>query len=656
MKWEEQIMKSKKSYFNPTIFKKNIASYWPVWGSFLAIIVMLMPIHIGLLFTMADYRETEQLRRAAMIEAVYDCLHPGFMISLCTVWSLLSAIVVFQYLNHARNAYMMHAFPVTRKELLITNVLSGLTMMIGPELIVFIASVLLCAGYHVPVMLPLLQWFISAVIISVFLFSLATFCVFMAGNSIAVVFYYLFFNIAYEIIYYVLSLFRMVFAYGLPLSSFDFSAQKPMDFLSPIVFMWQKLSARAVYSAGDLEYTMSSIQYEGLGYIIGFLLIALCFFVLSWFMYKKRKIEYAGDMVAIPFMRPVMRWTIGIGFGATSAITLFIVLLEVDICLNYPTIFAIFMVGGMLAFCITQMLIARSFRIFKKRLCVEMLGFAGALVLAFLGARGMAGIQERYIPSVDNIEQATCLLDYTLCYDNEDEGLQFVVDLQKYILDHKSVLQDRVAENISAYSDGYYVNLEYRLKNGNKISRLYSLNMQSQEAAYVIEMIRTEESKTENLMQNGLGMKTLSRSNLTGAVFQDYLEDEGETVGFRGENDEFAKQLYDAVIRDYEEGNMQPYIYWGFQLDGNVPMLNTYADSIEFNFLIPKPQYEKIKESIWELQVDYDYEFGLQADGSCIATKNVIFGPRCTNIINCLEMYGFIRDENDLTISDDIGQ
>ena len=32
MNWEERIMLSKTSYFNATLFRKNLTRFWPLWG------------------------------------------------------------------------------------------------------------------------------------------------------------------------------------------------------------------------------------------------------------------------------------------------------------------------------------------------------------------------------------------------------------------------------------------------------------------------------------------------------------------------------------------------------------------------------------------------------------------------------------------------
>ena len=47
-------MKSKISFFNKTIFKKNVTLYWPIWGIYSLIVVIMQPGLVWL-FNNMDY-------------------------------------------------------------------------------------------------------------------------------------------------------------------------------------------------------------------------------------------------------------------------------------------------------------------------------------------------------------------------------------------------------------------------------------------------------------------------------------------------------------------------------------------------------------------------------------------------------------------------
>ena len=46
MSWEVRTMRSGTSYFNLTLVGKNLARFWPIWGLYTLIWVVLMPVGI----------------------------------------------------------------------------------------------------------------------------------------------------------------------------------------------------------------------------------------------------------------------------------------------------------------------------------------------------------------------------------------------------------------------------------------------------------------------------------------------------------------------------------------------------------------------------------------------------------------------------------
>ena len=39
-------MQSVKSYFNPTLFRKNLTRFWPIWGVYLFIWLLVLPLYL----------------------------------------------------------------------------------------------------------------------------------------------------------------------------------------------------------------------------------------------------------------------------------------------------------------------------------------------------------------------------------------------------------------------------------------------------------------------------------------------------------------------------------------------------------------------------------------------------------------------------------
>ena len=64
---------------------------------------------------------------------------------------MAAALAVFSYLYSAKSTNMMHALPVNRLELYVTNYLSGLIFLIVPEIITFFITVLAVSYTHLDV-------------------------------------------------------------------------------------------------------------------------------------------------------------------------------------------------------------------------------------------------------------------------------------------------------------------------------------------------------------------------------------------------------------------------------------------------------------------------------------------------------------------------
>ena len=128
-------MKSKTSFFNATIFKKNISHYWPVWVVFLCYLIFLLPVRIW--SDTADYQsyyaETGMPAAATQYQVIGSVIRGAVMPIPYFIFALVAALVVFSYLYNARTANTIHALPVNRFELFVTNYISGILFLIDMD-------------------------------------------------------------------------------------------------------------------------------------------------------------------------------------------------------------------------------------------------------------------------------------------------------------------------------------------------------------------------------------------------------------------------------------------------------------------------------------------------------------------------------------------
>ena len=107
-------MKSKTSFFNKMIFRKDITRFWPLWT--LQLVIGFFGVIIPALSQMSyiNNLQTHSAKTQYKIDDLIgyiqnSCLSPYIMV-ICIV----IAASVFLYLTRERETYTMHSFPMKR--------------------------------------------------------------------------------------------------------------------------------------------------------------------------------------------------------------------------------------------------------------------------------------------------------------------------------------------------------------------------------------------------------------------------------------------------------------------------------------------------------------------------------------------------------------
>ena len=130
-------MKSKTSSFNTTIFKKNLTHYWPIWIVYLCYLIVVVPLSIWLYAN----NESNYIGNVPLTQKQYyvigSALAGAGSVIPVFIAAAAAALAVFSYLYNPRNANMIHSLPLDRRELYITNYVSGFVFLFVPELPVY---------------------------------------------------------------------------------------------------------------------------------------------------------------------------------------------------------------------------------------------------------------------------------------------------------------------------------------------------------------------------------------------------------------------------------------------------------------------------------------------------------------------------------------
>lgn len=599
-------MRSKTSYFNGTLFKKNLSRYWPLWGlasfggAMFPLAMLLELLHNG--FRFWSPLETRQ--------AYYTVLSYGVPV-ISIVYAILCAMAVWNYLYNARSVGMMHTLPIRREGLFVTNVLSGLTMMAIPYAVtgVLLVLVSLLFGGFEPV--GVLVTVLGVMGESLFFFGLATLCAFIVGNVFMLPALYGLLNFIAVLTDFMVNLLAQGFCFGL-----NSSYSGTVEWLSPVVYLMQKISPNSTYETqwvtdrlGGQRYetsVLTSVTLENGWLIAAYAAVGAALLGLAWLLYRSRRSESAGDVVAVGWMKPVFRY----GCAAYAAILggrlLYALLWESFQNGQYFAILPMILcmiAGGAVGYYAASMLLAKTPRVFKttwKGMLAVALGCAalcGALKYDLFGVT-------RRVPAPDSVKLVNVYAagsNYYLTPGKDDALIekvrtlhQTIIDDKDYILGYRSrayyedtASTEMAVEDAGAQSTIRDIRITYMLNSGLKVERWYSLYLtpgrMAQEGTYdylLDQLINSPEMRQKRIRWQEEGFQ---------------LDEAWLDTRYNGGDlsSREAGLLLDAVAKDAENGD------WGvcnwFLADNDA---DSYEIQIHFRYKLPESQFDRTYDAI----------------------------------------------------------
>lgn len=534
-------MKSKISFFNRTIFKKNITQYWPVWSIYLFFLLLFWPFNIWQMMNVTY--DLEASHESLSYYSIFGAVSIGTEPVIIAIAAVVVAAFLFSYLYTARNTNMIHALPVTRFELFVTNYLSGLVFLIGSQTIAFLVGVLVCVGLKITCIQYLFYGFVYAAGMAFFFYSLAVFVAMFTGNRMALLAYYFIINILYVGVVYLLASFQAMVCYG----QVETISPGRLAVLSPLVYLERYVSVSVNH---DEMGQVFGIYMNG-GFEIGMYAIAAIFFaVAACLLYRKRNLETAGDLVSIGVIKPIFRW--GVALCGGFFISMFIVSAIGDVT-SINSLYLAFAISiavtGTICFFIAQMMIEKNFRVFKKKRIVECASLCGICFLVLLLFKlDVFGVVE-YQPDAEDIEKAFVYLNYPLAVDGED--IPDLLEIQKEVIEKR----DEYLTN-QANGNSYFTTFRYYLKDGSTYTRRYPVACSPQyleDKNSPVSRLLVYETDAERLKKKILGPCYNDRSRYYDGTIEVY--DENGDYNTLHIAEEKLGKLMDAIERDIEEGN-----------------------------------------------------------------------------------------------------
>lgn len=647
-------MKSKISFFNKTIFWKNVTLYWPIWGIYTLALFISQPVTLWV-FNNMDYWDLSGYPDYAQLRDLMDLL--GFIPSviIIAIGAVFTGMALFSYMYNHKSANMIHSLPVDRTQLYGTALISGWVFLIVPLLATAVFTTILCIVYTIPGIAYVWGWFLVAAKTAFVAFSIVTICALFTGHIVVMPMYVAAINCLSWIIYWLVYIVVTTFGYGV--SNLGGIADQIAKLFCPVQCFCENLG-------WDYAYTelggIKDITFYGTGTIVFYLVIAVALYVAAYVIYRKRKIEQAGDFLTVNWVKPIFRGAVGIIGAIYGAMLIREVLLETRIGCSVPLFVAIMLVLGVICYFAADMFIKKSFHVFKKKDWLRCGIFSVVLFVFYFGLYGVAENYENYLTNEAEVKSATVHFGYEVTLDGERVGE--IVEIHENILNELDMIEKLIEGGDRDYNS---VRISYNLKNGEVITRRYALPIELETLKPVVDKIAELEADKENFLRYLLCDRydevTIFSEGWFEAPFivgDERVDADGNpNISYESEKIDWvqAETLYEAIIADAKVGtlikynaNMYPYEGYGYYTESIFKSGEAY---LNINFEYPEGVPNKggltnETETIYYGPVTH--EMIQESIDDIWMNANISFGPDCENIINALIDCGLIESVEDI--------
>lgn len=473
-------MTFKTSLFKKTLILSDLKRFWWVSALYTLALTAYIPFSHLMKAMGMDVRETSWIQDT--IDRTLNFSQDDVQAILICIVPVLVAVLLFRYLQVDKSAVMMHSLPFKRSSHYASHCLAGFVLLIIPAVInslilIFLNYVTVLGNFYT---LPkIFTWLGLNIFFCMFFYCITVFVGMFTGSSIAQIVFAYIIQILPIGIYVLLkfSLDQLLFGFGEATYSLFIEDNHPLFFL---------------LNGGP------PVDSHTAGYFIAYILASAAFLILGWFVYKYRRLETAGDIIAFPTLYPVFK------YGMTFCLML---VGGTYFCgasrQSLPMLIVGYVIASALGYFIAEILIHKSFKVlhFYKGFLYYM-----AVIVILLGGLSLdvSGFVKR-VPSPEEVEKVYFGYNYnewfyfekeknpefleSRYHDNEyfknnppillesQENIAGVIELQKHLIKERKK---------KAGSSRYII---YTLKNGDYIVRQYAINEADQNDAALLKPI-----------------------------------------------------------------------------------------------------------------------------------------------------------------------
>lgn len=443
-------MPSERTFFNRAVYKRALSRFWIIGAAYAAVLCFLT-LMCGR-YINADYADLMDATEYVGYSILSNLTRRE--IFAAAIAAVVMAIAVHSWMFRKTSAAYIAALPVTREALLISSMLAALTLLILPCIFAMLVSLLLYGSASALFIPYLLYSAAVAVLMNIAFFGLASFCTVFTGNAAVLPALYVIALYGFVGIEVVIRYIAEFLLFGVRGTSWELAIFSPLYYFSNNYI-------------GSYSYAIPlSAIYAAAGVILAGL--AVIFF-------RHRRMEAAGEVVAVPVLRPIFRW----GLAAVGALGMALLMLKTVFNVSVyvdannggtPARVAILLLamlfGAAVGWFGADALMRKTLRVFDRHW--KGLGVFCALLCALIigGELDVFGA-ERYQPAADEIGYASVSGwgGYDAPRIMQPENIKELLSLQKNILANKKAYESQTGVNT------YPLTIEYYGTDGKLLSR-----------------------------------------------------------------------------------------------------------------------------------------------------------------------------------------
>lgn len=446
-------MTSKTSLFSKGIFNSTIKRF--LWGSILYFAALFLLNVLPLLVsTPNDFGYGNMMRGWHLFQ--YGINTPNIIIS--SIVPYVAALLAFRFLHSKKQSIFVHSLPANRSTIYFSTKIAVMLLMIAPVIlngiILLLMSITKYSSYIS--ITSVITWMALNILCHIIMFSVASLCCMLTGNSFGAAVIYFVIHLAPIIISSMTNEFLHDFILGFGGNN---DITTTISEINPFTFLVKVSDCISGLAQVNNRYQSTEI----LKWIPIYIVVSIILYLLSYYLYKIRKLENVEDVAGFKIMNPVFKYLVTF----TVAISTLAVIANFHYITTIAAIIT-FILTTAIAYFICEMVLKKTLKVFDSY--KGYVSFICIITLVLIVSKITGGFgYESYLPDTNEIKSVS-VSSY-----NGYKGDVKISD-KNFINLAVAIHKERMEQGLKDkdYDSRYAtINIHYEMNDGDNVKRRY---------------------------------------------------------------------------------------------------------------------------------------------------------------------------------------